>query len=87
MTPTPKFGKTPLELLEPNTDYDPTFFEAYGKWIVAPLFGVGMSMAANFGMKRPLTAGMSFPVTNQLQWIDVWVMNEHLNRSFKFLFA
>lgn len=59
MVPTPKFGKTALELLEPNLDYDPTFFEAYGATIFGPLVGLGASMSVNFGLSRPLLkAGM-----------------------------
>lgn len=60
MTPTPKFGKTPLELLEPNTEYDPTFFEKYGHSILGPIMGFGMSCSANFGTKRPLIRAGKF---------------------------
>lgn len=71
MTPTPKFGKTALELLEPNTAYDPTFYDKYGSWIFGPFIGLAMSTAVNFGQKKPLTAGMSFSATNQLQQNEV----------------
>lgn len=60
MVPTPKFGKSPLELLEPNVDYDPTFFEAYGATIIGPIVGLAASVSINFGHSRPLLkAGMT----------------------------
>lgn len=64
MAPTPKFGKTPLELLEPNTDYEPTFFEKHKALIFGPPTGLGLSMATNLGLRRPLIFSGMFSV----QW-------------------
>lgn len=65
MPQTPKFGKTPLELLEPNPDYEPPFFGKYAVWIFGPLLGVGASMSVNLGQQRPVLRASTFSNANQ----------------------
>lgn len=83
MTPTPKFGKTPLELLEPNTEYDPTFFEKYGHSVLGPIMGFGMSLSANLGTKRPLVRASK---SNAINFVIVWRLIDYTKFKF-FQFA
>lgn len=56
MTPTPKFGKTALELLEPQ-DYDPTLFDKVGLEVCGTALGIGLACTYNWFWKRPAFSG------------------------------
>lgn len=56
MTPTPKFGKTALELLEPQ-DFDLTLFEKAGLEVTGGFLGFGLACTYNWFWKRPLISG------------------------------
>lgn len=63
MTPTPKFGKTPLELLAPPDDYDKTLWEKIGLEMSGVGIGFAMQTTVNWFNKRPFRSGkLSFSV-------------------------
>lgn len=57
MTPTPRFGKTPLEILSNDEELDDSLAYKYGIRFAFGLLGCGYPFFRNFGQRRPVLAG------------------------------